>query len=155
MQIVIRNISSDIYINTVVLTKNKQNPKNVYLFHCYKCGTGIQQIQGYVSSITAGYIPNENVTTITECYRCKENYTFQTHNSNHVATKLTLSFTGERVETFHCIICRTQLLQYTNMVQELPLRNIITPPSSVFCFNPTCKAVYLLKEIVSTSDIIN
>lgn len=147
MQIMVKHISQELLINTVLLHKNLADPLNVYLFRCYKCSTGLKQIQGLVSAIYAGYIEHEDVATIDRCSKCAENYTFQSTTRQSSTTRLVIS-TGEGITTFHCINCRMPLLQY-NILGAVALPEYIRLDRPGFkCTSPTCSMNYLLKEIV-------
>lgn len=150
MQTSIKGIPSNTFINTVILSHNRANPDNVYLFRCYKCGTAINQIRGLIWSITAGYTPSTEVATINECHQCKEKYTFQsfTGASSRLETNLILSV-NPPLTTFHCVFCRQPLVQYTPKVAALLPEFIkIKLGSSFQCFTPTCKSGYYLNDIV-------
>jgi hypothetical protein len=155
MRISIHHVQSEILLQTVTLSKSKTDPDNTYLFRCYHCGTAISRIQGDVVGITAGLIPNSDAIVIHQCYKCKENYVFQTLNGTSKFTSLTISQEPTKlISTFHCVICRTQLFQYNNnVVALLPETTLLILPTLVRCIKPDCKKDYLLKDVVA-SDII-
>lgn len=151
MRTSVKGIPSESYINSVTLTHNKQDPDNVYLYHCYKCGQPITKVQGLISSITAGYIPSMDVAVISQCRKCKENYTFQTFTTipqRKQDTFLTLS-TNTPVTTFHCVLCTNPLIQYNSrQAVVLPGFVKIKVPTPFICFLPECQTKYYLNDIV-------
>ncbi len=150
MKVSILDQPSEILTQTVTLTTNKDKPDNLFLFHCYHCGTGIQRIKGNVVRIGAGITLPQSVMTFQQCHRCKENYTFQiVHMKAPTAIKLTLTPQVEGgVSTFHCIICRQPVLQYTlEKAVKLPKMTPIIPPSLFACTQ--CGKIYLLNDVVS------
>jgi uncharacterized protein with PIN domain len=149
VKVSILNVNSDILIQTVTITDNKKNPSNLFLFHCYHCGTGIQRIKGEVTRINAGMINEKDTLSALQCHRCKEHYFFQTVHAKPSVIKLTLSLQQDReVSTFHCIVCRQELIQYSdNVIARLPLMQLMKTPSLFGCTN--CGKDYLLNEIVS------
>ena len=154
MKVSILDVPSDILLQTVTITDNQQNPSNLFLFHCYHCGTGIQRIKGEVTRINAGMISEKDTLSALQCHRCKEHYFFQTVHSKPSVIKLTLSPALEsEVSNFYCVICRTVLLQYTDkVIARLPLMHLMITPSLFGCTN--CGKDYLLNEVVSLSDIM-
>ena len=150
MKVSILDKPSEILLQTVTITDNKKSPDNLVLFHCYHCGTGIQRIKGEVVRINAGITSPQTVMTIQQCHRCKENYTFQVvHAKLPNVIKVTLTPQTEReVSTFHCVICRTPVIQYNlDLIVKLPQMTPIHPPSLFACTQ--CGKIYLLNEIVS------
>ncbi len=151
MEISVKDIEKVILVNTVTLSHNKPHSINVEFYRCYRCGTGITQIQGRIVAISAGYIPSEDVPTITRCYVCSKdgietNYTFQTQDTKIGPIKLTLA-AADRVSTFHCIFCRSPLVQYTkDEAVILPEFEKIVIPHMLPCVR--CKAKYMLMDIV-------
>src|SRR6185503_3458480 len=105
MQVRIRGVSSDIFVSTVLLSHNKKDPKNLYLFRCYKCGNPISQVQGNITAISAGYIPAQEVPVITACEKCRTKYTFHTQENKVQVVSLILD-AETKMNTFHCFICR-------------------------------------------------
>ncbi len=149
MQISVKNTPDDIFINTVCLSHNSASPLNTELFRCYRCGTGLNQVQGYISSISAGYNPSDDVAIITRCHECHENYTFQTREAKSLRITSLILSSRKIISTFHCVICKSPLLQYNaQMIRLLPDFKEIDLPDAFPCFNPVCKAQYLLREIV-------
>lgn len=150
MIIVIHGVPKEILINTVTIKKGETN--NTELFRCYKCGTAVSQIRGETISIYPGLEPSTQVPVISRCFKCGENYVFQ---SNHFGSsdiiKLSLSHDVSLHDytTFHCIKCRTQLLQYTaQWVRKLP-ENIKIPLFYKFdCIHPQCPRKYVLMDVV-------
>jgi len=147
----IRNKPTDILLTTVSLTIDKANPDNLIMFRCYHCGTSITQIQGAVTGVFSGLMPTNEVVVINQCSKCHANITFQTLPTpkNPEVTKLKLSY-EKGIETFHCFICRTQLLQYNaDILISLPERKHLIMPLAFTCFKPDCHKQYLLNEIVT------
>lgn len=152
MEVTIRNIPKEILVQTVSVRHNKEESENLYLFHCYRCGTGISQIKGEVMRISAGVEPSEDVPVIDQCYRCKEYYTFQTKNFlQYKRIRLTVSHTllDRPYTTFHCVICRNQLFQYnSHFIKMLPDWKTITVPYQLDCINPDCIQKYTLMDVL-------
>ncbi len=146
MKIVIHNVITELLIQTVFVT----NSDNSYLFRCYHCGTAITRIKGEVVGITAGYIPNNLVPIINQCSQCRENYIFlSVSQPKDNLIMLTLSPEPNRqLSTFHCVVCRTPLLQYGNgIVCTLPLKQV-RMPLFFNCLKDDCHRPYLLNEVV-------
>ena len=150
MIVVIDNIPTDISLQTVSLAPDNKS----LLFRCYHCGTTINRVAGRVVDIAAGIIPSPDITSIIQCHGCKENYTFQStiEYEPEDLTEITLAPEPFRnVSTFHCIICRTPLLQYNkDTVFLLPTLLILKLPAVVECLKPDCRHKYKIKEVVST-----
>lgn len=155
MKAIIRDRADDILLSTVALGLSEQNPENVYLIRCYRCGSALSQVKGEVIGIFAGLVPTEHAVVIQQCFKCKQNYTFQASPGLKPSGTISLTLVAEPgVNTFHCLICRMQLVQYSDKEHVmLPEYKHIPLPTFFTCFNPTCGKKYLLKEIV-TSDII-
>ena len=149
MQATIQNTAVEIPLHSVSLTINKKNPDNIYAFHCYFCGSSVNQIKGNATRISAGLQPSEDVVVIHRCPKCSENYTFQTLKYlDSDFTILSILAKGPYTK-FFCYVCRTPLLNYDQDKAELiKSHNIINFPYFFNCSNPTCQRNYELTEIV-------
>lgn len=148
MQITVHGQPQEILLSTVVLSKSKDSPDNVYLFHCYNCATRLHKIQGDVSSIHAGLVPTDNVVVLTQCRECRQNYTFQTILGKAKTIKLTLAYEKGH-EAFHCVICRSPLVRYNADTAAILPQTLVTEfPKEFTCINQTCNRSYSLDEIV-------
>lgn len=147
-----RGNASEVLVQTVTLSKNAKDPFAAYIFHCFHCGKQVNKIQGEVRSIVAGLIPTNEVTSISQCIACGENYTFQSVKSDRSEIRLILSRLPEdRVSSFHCVICRSILAKYDDMkVTLIPWMTVHTTPCVFTCFNPTCDRQYRVNEIVTS-----
>lgn len=145
MDIIIRTVPSEIYLQTVSITHNKKTPDNMYLFRCYHCGTSIAQIKGDVAGISSGYIPTDQVPVIYSCWKCRENYNFQTIKTKSERIKLTVVpqvYQDESV--FRCVICRNICFHFGSV--EIPYK--------FTCPNYTCYKKYILNDVVSFSEVL-
>lgn len=151
VRLIVHNLPTEILLQTVAISSNKLNSDDVILFRCYHCGTGISKVKGKVNKISAGIVPNSDVTVIQQCHICKENYTFQTVKGTKNDTNLILSPEKDKtVSTFHCIICRTPIFQYNDEIAVTVLNVAVVPLlSRIKCTEKACKKAYLLDEIVS------
>jgi|SRR5581483_4949572 len=148
MQITVHGKPQEILISTVLLSKSKTDPTNIYMFHCYNCASPLHKIQGEATSIHAGLVPNDNVVVVTQCRECKSNYTFLTTKYQTPVTKLTL-FYEKGHEAFHCPICRSPLVRYNaDYAVILPRKIVEEFPEDFQCINQTCNRFYQLEEIV-------
>lgn len=147
MKIIIRSQTREILLQTVTTTQNVDNPDNTNLFRCYRCGTGIAQIKGEVTAISAGLVPTDDAVTFYMCYRCGEHYTFQNQKSKIGRVKLVLSpEIGKPTSSFKCIVCRTECLVFGPTIKGMPF--------DFTCPNNTCGREYKLRDVVSLSDVI-
>jgi uncharacterized protein with PIN domain len=149
VRIIIHSVPTELLVQTVSLTTDKDNPDNSYLFRCFRCGTPVCRVQGLVVSIVPGLVPTYDVPVIHACYQCHEAYTFQTILSNRKRTSLILSPQPNTDSSiFRCFICRRPLIKYTpNLVVSLPDEIPIKIPKNFDCME--CGKDYLLSDVVS------
>lgn len=150
MVIIVDNIPTDISLQTVSLAKGHQS----ILFRCYHCGTTINRVAGRVVDISAGIVPSSDIVAIIQCHGCKDNYTFQTVFPKEEKKSTSIMLSPEpfrRMSTFHCMICRTPLLQHNkDTVFLLPTLEVLKLPATIVCEKPDCRHEYIIKEVVST-----
>jgi uncharacterized protein with PIN domain len=144
------SIPSDITLQSIFIAPTSNDES--FLFRCYHCGTSIARIKGEVKGIISGFIPME-IPVISQCLQCKENYTFIPISHNNEAIELSISpELNKQFSTFMCVKCRSPIFRYDldKIFLSLNLRKICMP-QEIQC---DCGMDYLLKEIVSKSDII-
>ena len=150
MDIQINSSHVDILVQTVIVTHNLGQTDSL-LFRCYHCGTTISRIDGTVIKIEAGHPPSDYVQIIDQCHNCHENYIFQNGFTKPMSAEITLApEPGKALSTFHCIRCRTPILQYDkNKIVILGTLKLMEMPFFVNCPKPDCGQTYLIKELVS------
>jgi hypothetical protein len=149
MRVLIRSQVAEIPVHTVTLCPVKSEA--IYLFRCYKCGTAISQVMGHIVRIEPGAPHDGGVPVVNQCYKCKEYYTFQTKQVKPQRTELYLHHNPlvTSFSTFHCFICRTQLIQYDELFTKvLPEYKRVDLPYKFNCFGHDCVQKYILKDII-------
>jgi uncharacterized protein YlaI len=101
------NTKIDLQVNTISVAHNK----NITLFRCPACGTGVAQIVGTVVKIYPMIEPSEEVLVISRCRDCGALYNFQTQVSTKRSIKVKLLRNEMPVQTWFCHVCRNPLLQ--------------------------------------------
>lgn len=151
MRIIIHSVTTDLLVQTVSITENKQDPDNSYLFRCIRCGNAISRIKGSIVDIVPELLPTFDVPVIHECPQCHENYIFHTVNTNRKKTNLILSTDPIRSSTvFRCFVCRTPLLEYTDRILATFFDKQLLPiPTAVTCTKYDCKKEYWVSDIIS------
>lgn len=80
MQVVIRGISQEVAVTSVILQMDQMDPDStrLYMFHCSKCGSPVIQHTGFVARILPGNIPFP-LPLVTRCPNrdCKHKYRFE------------------------------------------------------------------------------
>jgi hypothetical protein len=149
MQVTIRLKPAELLVHTVSV--RRVNQMDIYLFRCYKCGTAVAQFKGEIVRIEPGLLETDEVPTISQCFKCKEYYTFQTLNieRDRIELRLYNDVMASHFTTFHCVICRTQLIQYNaHFVKTLPSFALKTIPYNFDCFGRECMQKYRLVDVI-------
>lgn len=154
MRIIIKSAPVEIYVQTVLISKNEPH-KDSTLFRCDRCGTAISRIPGKIDSIIAGEIPTDTIHAIQQCYRCYENYIFVPYQGvpRRFVNPTTLVLPTQPMQetsVFRCFVCRSPLLEYNkDTTIYIPTVTPITNRSMFVCANPECHHEYYLQDVVS------
>lgn len=142
--------STDIKVQTITLSHLRDEPTRVYLFHCFRCGNPMNQVQGGITRIFPGLSPTPTVTIIQKCKQCGELYTFQTQDDRRSPQPIRVilsTFTPNN--TFHCPICITPLLQFNQFgVVLLPEFIKQEIPFIVKCLRKGCPGRYRIVDLI-------
>lgn len=115
MLITIFHQPKELLVMTVTVSRNREDLENMLFFRCYRCGNGINQVQGYITSIQPGLIPHDDVPVIRKCEKCRELYTFQTQHSSKKDIHFTLP---HPLNQMYCVNCR----QLRSLGERFPQR---------------------------------
>ena len=149
MQIKVYGIIRQLPVQTISLSKLTDKDQT-FLFHCVYCGQAVCQIQGKVDKVFPGLEPTNDVVVVYKCMQCKRTYNFQTHDYKYKdVTRVVLTNQDNIVNTFHCYICRTPLVQFKeDKVWELPEFKLKLVPFNFTCYKNDCGKKYSFVDIV-------
>lgn len=151
MKATIRNIP-DIEILVHTVSVKKTTSENVYLFRCYRCGTSISQVKGEITRIFPGLEPSDEVPVISQCFKCHWHYTFQTKNfvvKPYIELGIVHEVGFNDYTTFHCVICRSKLLNYNQQwIERLSDSKLLKLPHEFICSNDTCNRQYKVVDVL-------
>jgi uncharacterized protein with PIN domain len=148
MQVTIRLKPAELLVHTVSV--RRVNQMDIYLFRCYKCGTAVAQFKGEIVRIEPGLLPSDDVPVVSQCFRCKEYYSFQTTTVKKDRIELRLANNiDSHFTTFRCVLCRMQLLEYNSkFVKSLPEWKSEVLPYKFDCSGKECNQKYVLKDVI-------
>jgi hypothetical protein len=154
MQVTIKTVPQEVLVQTITVSPNIQDPSNMFLFFCFRCGFQLVQIQGKVSRIFPGLEPTDTIPVVNQCSRCREKYVFLSKKLSAKKTRLVLSHSNFWSDTagrsiFRCFICRTPLLAYNStQAVDLVTHKVLSLPASIDCTNIHCSQKYVIEDIL-------
>lgn len=141
---------SEIKIQTITTASLASEPYRVYLVHCFRCGNPLSQIQGRISRIFPGFVPDGNVTVIQKCRQCGELYTFQTAPKRKSLQPVRVVLSTQKINNdFICPICVTPLLQFTTKgIVTLPEFIKQAIPFIISCTRIGCPGKFRIVDLI-------
>lgn len=136
MLVTIRQKPAEILVQTITLSHDFDHPDDVLFVRCFRCGGGIDQVQGKISMVSPGLIHGHEVPIIHHCGKCGENYVFHTQDTPRTVVRLILTPRLGR-NLFYCLKCRSQIFIYQDNTAY---------PQTICC--PTCALAYKIADVL-------
>jgi len=155
MEIQVQGQDRFLFVQSVLIGKNQDNPKRADILWCYSCGGNVSRIKGQVTQIRAGEIENNDALALSTCPNCHKNFIITVVASQKGAVRLTLVYDPYSLpNVFHCLICRQPLLTYDpEHATEYYTKIVHSLPYAFSCTRKTCFRSYLLEDVVSSTMI--
>lgn len=141
---------SDVRVQTITVSHSLHEPRRAFLFHCFRCGNPIAQIQGIITRIFPGLIPHAGVTVMQKCRMCGELYTFQTSDNRRTIQPVRVVLSTQKINNdFICPLSVTPLLQFNAggivLLPEFVRQEI---PFIVSCPRKGCAGKYRVVDLI-------